>query len=90
MEDGKSIPADFEVLIFEREISGIIKKKAHALTLDLKKKTSVWFSLSFEETGKFGKMEKKMEGKEFPSGSQNIFFALKFLCSVSVFGSLRW
>lgn len=87
MEDGKSIPADFEVLLFEREISGSVIK-SHMLRLWILK-TSLWFSLSFEETGKFGKTEKNGR-KRIPSGLRSIFFALKFSCSVSVLGSWRW
>lgn len=58
MEDGKSVPADFEVLIFEREISdGVVK--GHVIWLWILN-TSLWFSLSFEETGTFGKVEKNV------------------------------
>lgn len=85
MEDGKEIPADSEVLLFEREISGrVIKNHLRGLW---RLKTSLWFSLSFEETGKSGKMERY--GKNSQTGHQLSFCIEVPMAHFLAFGSSR-
>lgn len=72
----KSVPAGFEVLLFEREISGSVIK-SHMLRLWILK-TSLWFSLSFEETGKFGKTEKNGR-KRIPKWATKYLFCTEVL-----------
>lgn len=81
----KPILAAFSVLIFQRKIPDSVKKKKAAcffLTLWIFH-SSVWFSLFFEEMGKFGKTEKNIR-KGIPKWVTEYLCASEFLGSVLV------